>query len=43
MRNYHKYKVEKDLLREKEIIEKLNCKFIIINEGKEEEFLKTLK
>jgi len=40
---FHKYKIEKDLLREKEIVKKLNCKFIIIHEGKEEEFLKKIK
>lgn len=35
----HQKKTQKDTQREFEIKEKLNCKFIIIHEGKEEEFL----
>jgi len=36
----HKRKIKKDLIRQKEIQNFLNCDFIIIEEGKEENYLK---
>lgn len=40
---YHKYKRDKDLFRELQIKNFLNCDFVIINEGEEEIFLNKIK
>jgi hypothetical protein len=40
--NEHKYRIEKDILRENKIKDFLNCQFQVIYEGKEIEFLKKI-
>ena len=40
---FHKYKVNKDNIRKDEIENLLKCKFIIINEGDEENFLNKIR